>query len=125
MKKQLMSILAAIGLCVGGCSAQTDSVKVLEPKTFIKQAQADSTAIILDVRTPDEYAEGHIEGALLLNFLDDKAFNDGLKKLDKKHTYYIYCRSGRRSHGACVKMSKQGFKTFDMEGGYLKWKKEV
>ena len=125
MKKQLMSILAAVGLCVGGCSAQTDNVKVLKPKTFIKQAQADSTAIILDVRTPDEYAEGHIEGTMLLNFLDDKAFNEGLKKLDKKHTYYIYCRSGRRSHGACEKMNKQGFKTFDMEGGYLRWKKEV
>lgn len=51
-----MSILAAVGLCVGGCSAQNDSVKMLDPKTFIKQAQADSTAIILDVRTPDEYA---------------------------------------------------------------------
>ena len=124
MKKTLMSIIAAVGLCVGGCSAQNDSVKVLDPKTFIKQAQADGTAIILDVRTPDEYAEGHIEGAILLNFLDDKAFNKGLKRLDKKHTYYIYCRSGRRSHGACEKMSKKGFKTFDMEGGYLKWKKE-
>lgn len=86
MKKTLMSILAAVGLCVGGCSAQNDSVKVLDPKTFIKQAQADSTAKILDVRTPEEYAEGHIEGAMLLNFLDDKAFNKGLKRLDKKHT---------------------------------------
>ena len=64
-----MSILAAIGLCVGGCSAQTDSVKVLEPKTFIKQAQADSTAIILDVRTPDEYAVGHIGEPCFSTFL--------------------------------------------------------
>ena len=125
MKKSITSTVAAVSLCVRGCSAQIDSLKVLHPKTFIKQAQADSTAIILDVRTPDEYAEGHIEGAMLLNFLDDKAFNKGLKKLDKKHTYYIYCRSGRRSHGACEKMNKKGFKTFDMEGGYLKWKKEV
>ena len=51
MKKTLMSILAAVGLCVGGCSAQNDSVKVLDPKTFIKQAQAP---IIFIVAAEDE-----------------------------------------------------------------------
>lgn len=46
-----------------------------------------------------------------------------LKLLDKSHTYYVYCRSGKRSHNACIKMKKQGFKVFDMEGGILNWKK--
>ncbi len=44
-------------------------------------------------------------------------------KLDKSRTYYIYCRSGKRSHGACLKMQKQGFKVYDMEGGILNWTK--
>lgn len=46
-----------------------------------------------------------------------------LKLLDKSHTYYVYCRSGKRSHNACIKMQKQGLKVFDMEGGILNWKK--
>ena len=46
-----------------------------------------------------------------------------LKLLDKSHTYYVYCRSGKRSHHACMKMQKQGLKVFDMEGGILNWKK--
>ena len=101
-----MSIIAAVGLCVGGCSAQNDSVKVLDPKTFIKQAQADSTAIILDVRTPDEYAEGHIEGAILLNFLDDKAFNKGLKRL-RQETHLLYLLSQRKTKSWCLRENEQ------------------
>ena len=131
MKKILLSILAAIGLSTTGCSAQAgkaekaassdDGITVLSPQAFIDQAKADSTALILDVRTKEEYAEGHLTCAHQLDFLNAEAFDAGIKQLDKAHTYYIYCRSGRRSHGACEKMQKQGFKVFDMEGGILNW----
>ena len=99
MKKILLSLLTAISFGTTGCSAQSDSIDTLAPQAFIKQAKADTTAIILDVRTP------------------------GIKQLDKSHTYYVYCRSGKRSHNACIKMKKQGLKVFDMEGGILNWKK--
>ena len=97
---------------------------MLSPKKIISQAKADTTAVILDVRTPAEYAEGHLEGAKQLDYLDAEAFDAGVKSLDKANTYYVYCRSGRRSHGACEKMKAQGFKVFDMEGGYLNWTKQ-
>ena len=131
MKKILLSLLAAIGLSTTGCSAQVgkagktassdDGISVLSPQAFIEQAKADTTAFILDVRTPDEYKEGHLADAHQLDFLNAEAFDAGIKQLDKAYTYYIYCRSGRRSHGACEKMQKQGFKVFDMEGGILNW----
>lgn len=131
MKKILLSLLAAIGLSTTGCSAQAgksdktassdDGITVLSPQTFINQAKTDTTAIILDVRTLEEYTEGHLAGAHQLDFLNAEAFDAGIKKLDHANTYYIYCRSGRRSHGACEKMQKQGFKVFDMEGGILNW----
>ena len=131
MKKILLSLFAAIGLSTTGCSAQAgkagktassdDGISVLSPQAFIEQAKADTTAFIFDVRTPDEYKEGHLAGAHQLDFLNAEAFDAGIKQLDKAHTYYIYCRSGRRSHGACEKMQKQGFKVFDMEGGILNW----
>lgn len=123
MKKILLSLLTAISFGTTGCSAQSDGINVLSPKDFIEQAKADTTAIILDVRTPEEYKEEHLAGAQQLDSLNSEAFDAGIKLLDKSHTYYVYCRSGKRSHNACIKMKKQGFKVFDMEGGILNWKK--
>ena len=123
MKKILLSLLTAISFGTTGCSAQSDSIDTLAPQAFIKQAKADTTAIILDVRTPGEYKEEHLAGALQLDFLNSEVFDAGIKLLDKSHTYYVYCRSGKRSHHACMKMKKQGFKVFDMEGGILNWKR--
>ena len=132
MKKTLLSFLAAIGLSTTGCSAQagqpsksapSDGIIVLAPQAFIDQAKADTTSILLDVRTPKEYSEGHLANARQLDYLNTETFDAGIKQLDKSRTYYIYCRSGRRSHGACLKMKKQGFKVYDMEGGILNWTK--
>lgn len=123
MKKILLSLLAAISLGSTGCSAQSDGIHILAPKDFIKQAKADTTSIILDVRTTEEYKEEHLAGARLLDFLNTAVFDAGIKQLDNTHTYYVYCRSGKRSHNACLKMKKQGFKVFDMEGGILNWKR--
>lgn len=123
MKKILLSLLTAISFGTTGCSAQSDSIDTLAPQAFIKQAKADTTAIILDVRTPEEYKEEHLAGARQLDFLNTSVFDAGIKLLDKSHTYYVYCRSGKRSHNACIKMKKQGLKVFDMEGGILNWKK--
>lgn len=123
MKKILLSLLTAISFGTTGCSAQSDSIDTLAPQAFIKQAKADTTSIILDVRTPGEYKEEHLAGARQLDFLNTSVFDAGIKKLDNTHTYYVYCRSGKRSHNACMKMQKQGLKVFDMEGGILNWKK--
>lgn len=123
MKKILLSLLTAISFGTTGCSAQSDSIDTLAPQAFIKQAKADTTAIILDVRTPGEYKEEHLAGAQQLDFLNSEAFDAGIKQLDNTHTYYVYCRSGKRSHNACIKMKKQDLKVFDMEGGILNWKK--
>lgn len=123
MKKILLSLLTAISFGTTGCSAQSDSIDTLAPQAFIKQAKADTTSIILDVRTPGEYKEEHLAGAQQLDFLNTSVFDAGIKQLDNTHTYYVYCRSGKRSHNACIKMKKQGLKVFDMEGGILNWKK--
>lgn len=123
MKKIFLSLLAAISLGSTGCSAQSDGINVLSPKDFIEKAKADTTGIILDVRTPEEYKEEHLAGARQLDFLNTAVFDAGIKQLDNTHTYYVYCRSGKRSHNACLKMKKQGFKVFDMEGGILNWKR--
>ena len=115
--------MTAISFGTTGCSAQSDGISILTPQVFIEQAKADTTGIILDVRTPGEYQEEHLAGAQQLDFLNTEAFDAAIKQLDKSHTYYVYCRSGKRSHHACMKMQKLGLKVFDMEGGILNWKK--
>lgn len=112
--------MAAMGLCVSSCDAN-DWIQVLSPADFQKSVQADSTAVVLDVRRPDEYAEGHLSGAVSLDWLDTEKFVQGMERLDKAKTYYVYCRSGRRSHDAAQKMMAAGLHVVDMQGGYLAW----
>lgn len=120
MKKYLVLLFGVMFFF--GCKAQ-NSVKVLTAEEFATAVKADKKAVVLDVRRPDEFAAGHIEGAVLLNFLDTVAFNAGVEKLDKSKTYYIYCRSGRRSNNAAVILQKKGFTVFDLGGGFLSWQR--
>ena len=119
MKKLLFSILAALGFFA---NAQSQSeVEVLEPQAFIERVKADTSAIILDVRQPEEFAEGHLAQAINLDWLNQTVFINGLAKLNKQKTYYVYCRSGRRSQAAAGKLKAEGFQVVDLKGGYLHW----
>ena len=119
MKKLLFSILAALGL-FANAQAQSE-VEVLEPQAFIERAKADTSAIILDVSQPEEFAEGHLAQAINLDWLNQTVFINGLAKLNKQKTYYVYCRSGRRSQAAAGKLKAEGFQVIDLKGGYLHW----
>ena len=122
MKHLLLTLLAALSIS-GSCSAQTP-VLTLDPKSFIEAARADSTAMLLDVRRPSEFSEDHLEGAANLDWLNTQTFRRGMKRLDRRRTFYIYCRSGRRSSAAAVYMHKKGFRVVDMRGGILLWKEQ-
>lgn len=76
---------------------------------------------IIDVRTPAEFWEGHIDNAINIDFKSNSFINE-ISKLDKSKTYLIYCRSGNRSSKAATIMDSLGFKkTIDLEGGFLRW----
>lgn len=96
------------------------------PSAEFEQALAAAPdAVLLDVRTPEEYAEGHIPQSVNLNFYDE-AFMDKLQDLDPTKTYYVYCRSGKRSMEACLRMSSLGFEHLtNLHGGILAWKGAV
>ena len=82
---------------------------------------SDNPPVLIDVRTPSEYADGHIEGSVMIDYKDD-SFKSEIIKLDKEATYLIYCRSGGRSAKASEYMISQGFKDVtNMKGGYLDW----
>ena len=121
MKHLLMILFAALVTFTYGCNSE-DGIKVISATEFAEAVKNDSTAVIVDVRTAGEYAGGHIKGALNLDVKDAEAFDNGVKTFCKDNNYYVYCRSGRRSHNAALKIQKAGFNVVDMEGGINAWK---
>ncbi|PKG44238.1 rhodanese-like domain-containing protein [Psychroflexus sp. MES1-P1E] len=94
----------------------------LNEKKWYEGLKASSNSEIIDVRTPDEFDDGYIEGARLLNIQDSSKFMAELEKLEKDKDYFVYCRSGRRSEMACQIMEKAGIKNaYNLQGGILDW----
>lgn len=78
--------------------------------------------ILLDIRTPGEFASGYIEGAINIDYYESN-YRDELAKLDRDKVYIIYCRSGNRSGKSLRIMKSLGFKTvYNVLGGINKWK---
>ena len=123
-----------IALFLGGITVmsnhnpgQAEESEVLTPAAASKLMQtrgADHNFTILDVRTPEEYAAGHIPGAVLLDF-NAPDFADKAERLPKIATYLVYCRSGNRSAKAAVMLREKGFpEVLEINGGMLEWQKE-
>ncbi len=76
---------------------------------------------LIDIRTPNEFAAGYIEGARLIDYYNAD-FMEKMSKLDKNKDLYIYCRSGNRSGTASKKLGSMGFpKVYDLAGGIIQW----
>lgn len=118
MKKILLFILS---IFMGTSLCAQVTVDVVAPQEFVKAQKKKKKNVILDVRTPQEYAAGHLEDAVLLDWRDNVKFMQEVENYDKSKTYYIYCRSGRRSNSAAKYMKSKGFKVYDMQGGINNW----
>lgn len=114
-------VLLCIAICMCSCNSQSSivqSISVDEAKTLISN---NSALIIVDARTPEEFAEGHLENAMNVDVKADN-FTEEVNKLSKDKSYLVYCRSGKRSTKASTIMAKEGFNVlYNMEGGYLAW----
>ncbi len=76
---------------------------------------------LLDVRTPAEFAEGHIPGAMNIDWREDDFMQQAEAQLDKSRPLLVYCRSGRRSESAAIALEEAGFDTYDLKNGFLAW----
>ncbi len=95
----------------------------LKPRDFHQQMQEAEPPVVVDVRTASEFASGHIEGALHIDFFAED-FWEQMEQLDAKKIILVYCRTGRRSIRACTLMRNGGFdndKVFNLEGGITAW----
>ena len=96
---------------------------LIEPEDF-KSSIEKKNAVILDVRTPEEFEEAHVVGAINIDYKDEN-FPDEIQKLDKGKKYFIYCRSGKRSANSRKIMNELGIKkVYDLNGGIIAWKKQ-
>lgn len=118
----LVILMTMSAVQISGCNGNENIVSVSAPE-FDKAIKAD-TVLLLDVRTPHEYAEGHIDGALNIDVHSDDFQKMAEKDLSKDSTILVYCRSGRRSMDAAKILTKLGYKVINLRGGIIEWKED-
>ena len=118
MKKYFACLMAALGLNTACAQANYENADV---KGFA-ELMNDPNVVVLDVRTADEFKEGHLVGALNI----DQAQSDFIEKakvaLPTDKTIAVYCRSGRRSASAAGRLAAVGYKAVNLKGGIIAWK---
>lgn len=98
----------------------------LTQEDWVSQFEADENAVILDVRTEDEFNEGFIANAINVDIHRGQDFVNEIEALDKSKNYYVYCRSGMRSAKACEIMNQLGFENaYNLIGGITEWEGKV
>jgi rhodanese-related sulfurtransferase len=115
-----IAVVAAVAITLSACGSEASSVTNLSVTQFAEEIKQPSIQV-LDVRTPAEFAEGHLANSLNIDF-ESGNFAEEINKLDKSKSYAVYCRSGRRSALAAAEMSKAGFHhILNMSGGTIDW----
>lgn len=118
----VVAVLAAA--CSGGAPAAAPDrtlvqVDAARAATLLDEGPAD--LVVLDVRTPEEFAAGHLPGAINVDFYASD-FADQLDRLDKDVPYLLYCRSGNRSGQTMPILEDLGFsEVYELAGGILSW----
>ena len=118
MKKILTCLLATLGLTSACAQQNFENTDVQGFSELI----TNPDVILLDVRTADEYAEGHIEGAILIDQKQSDFMEKAKDTLPIDKTIAVYCRSGRRSANAADKLADIGYKCVNLKGGIIAWK---
>lgn len=119
--KKLFLILFTSLFFVSCKGQETEHFKLLNSAQY-KQVISENGVTIIDVRTPEEYQNGHIENAQNIN-VQSGDFKAKMENFDREKPIYIYCRSGSRSANAGRILEEMGFKEiYDLKGGILSWK---
>ncbi len=112
--------IIATALVLAGCSSHKGAITNMNSNDFSNKIQ-ESGVVVLDVRTPSEYAQGHIANAINID-VEAATFNSEIAKLDNTKTYAVYCHSGRRSAIATTAMARAGFEhIFNLQNGLADW----
>lgn len=124
MKIALTFTLTAATILFSACSGSSDGKQVvLTADKFEEKIRESEDEIILDVRTPEEFAEGHIPGAVLMN-INDPGFEQRINDLPKSRAVLVYCAAGVRSAKAAAILQRSGFEeVYHLGNGLQEWSK--
>ena len=112
-------VLAGFVLTSCGGSGTDVDTSIADPTAVVSQVESGAT--VIDVRTPEEYASGHVTDALNID-VSSGSFEDQVKELDPAGEYVVYCRSGNRSQVAVAAMSQAGINgIYELESGIVGW----
>ena len=118
IKKVIFAVCLAFSFY---CCGQNREFTSFSPVEFEKLLESDASIQLVDVRRPVEYDSGHIYNAVVINVLDSAFIDNASAVLDISKPVAVYCRSGKRSKDAAGKLSKKGYKVFELDSGYLGW----
>ena len=122
MKMKYLILVAFVALSSVSCSSQNKIV--LDPVAFNDSIHSVENAIVLDVRTPEEYSKGFIANAKNVDIRGED-FKNVIDKMDKDKPYYVYCLSGGRSSTAIDYMVKSGFNhVYELKSGMMGWRNQ-
>ena len=121
---RFIPIVLFLLLILARCSNDKPEIQDVSPVDAAKLIQSNGNNpgfMILDVRTAEEYASGHLAGAKNIDYQSDD-FDTKISQLDKNRNYLVYCRSGHRSSGAVKLMKDKGFTSLsNLKGGLNAW----
>lgn len=124
MRRRFAAVVVAGALALGACSSATaaPSIELVSaPEAQELLTTPPAGLVVLDVRTPEEHAAGHIPGSENLDFYAPD-FLDRLDEFDKETPYFVYCRSGNRSATTIDAMRDLGFtEVYELGGGVITW----
>ena len=124
MKKILPLLLSALALTACSSASSENSFQQISMDTAITQMAEEDNFILLDVRTPEEFAGGHIPGAI--NVPNEIVGENDIEELpDKDQRIYVYCRSGNRSKQAAAKLVNLGYTNVVEIGGIIDYHGET
>ena len=124
MKRLLPFVLSLMLMSSCGTSGSSLGYRQISMSEAVRMMETEKQYIILDVRRADEFAEGHIPGAI--NVPNEVIGTEEIAELpDKAQLIFVYCRSGRRSKEAAEKLVKLGYTNVVEFGGILDWKGEI
>ncbi len=123
MNKKMRVLPLILLLSILSISTKAQTIKKLDPQNFEKQLKESKDPILVDVRTPGEYAQGHLANAVLIDIYSDD-FKTRVGKLDKSKPVFVYCKAGSRSGSAVGVFTEMGFKEiYDLSGGITAWQR--
>ena len=117
-------IIACVAFAASISQAPAAEPTAVPPEAAAVWLEKTPAVQILDVRTKEEFATGHLAKALLIPWTDKDFKTRAAKELDPKKPVFVYCRSGRRSAEAAAALAELGFTTIqNLEGGIIAWQK--